>query len=97
MRLPYPDELDIFAKALFIGGACVWAIGVLWTTRGEWHKIRFSALKGPHIGVMVCMALFFAVFIGAHFWGGGQVSMMAMFFLVTIMAAFVYWGRSAEN
>ena len=97
MSQTLPSSIDVLAKALFVGGACVWAISVLWATRGEWRKIRFSALKGAHIGMMICMALFFAVFIGAHFWGGGQASMMAMFFLVMIMTALVYWGRSAEN
>ena len=97
MQQSFFGALDVFFKAAFVAGAVFWAISVLWTTRGEWRKIRFSALKGAHIGVMVCMALFFAVFIGAHFWGGGQASMAAMFFLVMIMTAFVYWGRSAES
>jgi hypothetical protein len=87
---------DVFSKTAFIAAAVLWAGGVLWTMRGEWHKIRIGRPDGPAIGILVCMALFTVLVIGGRFfWGGGQVSMAAMFFLVMIMTALVRWGRNA--
>jgi hypothetical protein len=97
MHQSVPDVLDAFVKWGIIVGWCLWMIAYFWKNRGQWHELRKVrvTLDAPTIGVLVCMALFWVLLIGARFWGGGMPTMAVMSFLVLFATAFIYWGRSA--
>jgi hypothetical protein len=96
MHLIPPGAFDVFAKALFIGGAVLWVVATLWRTRGQWHKVRV-AFDGFTIGVLVCMVLFWVLLIGGRYWGGGTATSAVMSMLVLLMAALIFWRRSATD
>jgi hypothetical protein len=99
MHLIPPGAFDVFAKALFIGGAAVWALVCLWQNRHELRDLpkAIRALDVFTIGVLVCMVLFWVLLIGGRFWGGGTATMGVMSLLVLFMAGLIFWRRSAAD
>jgi len=97
MYLHISDPLDTVLKGCFIAGAVIWALVCLWQNRGELRTIpkAIRNADAPTIGVMVCMALFWFVFVGSYFWGASRAGMTALFALMAIMTVMVQLRRNA--
>ena len=77
MHLTLPALFDVFAKALFIGGAVPVGgrLPVAHARRVARPPQSIRRARRFAIGVLVCMVLFWVLLIGGRFWGGGTATM----------------------